>query len=163
MKWKNADSSFEKIYGIIQPDDNSKWNKACYHPARYYNQCSENVIILLGDNSTGKENVVIFKKGSMNHKQKTTLLKKVIMWRDGYDSYPHVKYSIEEAMSTPTNAFSSTRIHDGRKTGQWVHNTKPLQWWTPTSRESEVESEIWQPLKVMSMKKGRWPWARLTI
>jgi hypothetical protein len=85
----------------------------------------------------------------MTHTWKTTLLWKVIMWKVGYNSYPHVKYSQVKEGSVPTNAFSSSWMHDRRKTGQWVHNTvNPLQWWTPRNQESELESEIWQPLRL---------------
>ncbi len=63
------------------------------------------------------------------HTQETTLLWKVIMWKQRNDPSPCVQNSKEKEVSTRASAFSSTQMQDGWKTGQWVPNTVNLLQW----------------------------------
>jgi hypothetical protein len=95
------------------------------------------------------------------HTQETTLLWKVITWKHGKDPSPCLTNYEEREVSTTTNAFSSTQMQDGRKTGQWVPNTVNLLQWRPWKR-------IWirDLTTIKSQMHKPWIWrkgAKLTI
>jgi hypothetical protein len=68
------------------------------------------------------------------HTQETIPLWKVIKWKHGKDPSPCFTNYEEREVNMTTNAFSSTRMQDGRKTGQWVPNTVNLLQWRPWKR-----------------------------